>query len=266
MSDFALGFGGNNNNTGSHSPVVGTYSGGSHAPWGMNDNVNMTINGGGMQGWTGFAIALAQLFFAQQQVQLAESYYSTNKTDFDFFNNNYGGSSGPLVTHKNQAFGTPFYVADYIPMVGASLGRVKVYDEKWFQNRRRAHRYALGHQRHIDYTFYMLRRKAVFAAWVAGRRIEDARKDWKDDQIQTHKVQALNFGISVGNIARQGLAQSTEAKERAYDELGSRLGGLSSGLGKFAGYQATRGSAQKVLDRSSSSGANMAPSIGTGPA
>jgi hypothetical protein len=260
MSDFALGFGGNNNNTGSHSPIVGTYSGGSHAPWGLNDNVNMSIDGGGMQGWTGFAVSLVQMYFAIEQVQLAENYYNTNKQDFDFFTNNY---QNPMVSHKNQAFAAPFYAIDYLPMTGASLGKVKVYDEKWLQTRRRTHRYALGHQRHIDYTYYMLRRKAAFASWIQGRRVEDARKDWKDDQIQTHKVQALNFGIAVGNIARQGLAQSVAAKEKAYDELGSRIGGISSGLGKYAGYQAGRNSKQ-VLDNSSVSGAAMAPHA-TGP-
>jgi hypothetical protein len=248
------GFGGGGKGSSGTSPVAPK----GHQPdvtWGGGELVRYNIDGGGGSGIVAVAIATLQALVAYEQYQIAKSYYNTNKQDFDFYVNNY---QNPMLSHKNQAFSTPFYTADYLPMTGASLGRLKTYDEKWLQSRRRAHRYALGHQRHIDYMYYMIRRRAAFAAWIAGRRIEDARKDWKDDQIQTHKIQALNFGITAGNIARQGLASATGAIEGAYDELGTRLGGLSSGAGRYSGYQSGRNS-KKVLDASSGSGAAMAP-------
>lgn len=260
-TNYALGFGGNNNNSGSHSPIVGTYSGGNHAPWGMNDTahpVELTGAGGYSGPGGGFfalAMTLAQSAITFQQLQLAQNYYNTNKKDFDFFRNTY---QARLVAHKDQAFAAPFYVQDYNVSVGGALEHTKVYDEKWLQSRRRAHRYAVGHQQHIDYTYYMMRRRAAMSAYLMGRRVEDARKDWKDDQIQTHKVQALNFGIAVGNIARQGLAQAVGTKEKALDELGSRVGGFANGAAERNGYVQGRNAGSKGLNDSSSSGSAMA--------
>lgn len=227
------GFGGHKTHNSSNPVGYGTFSGYSTSPWGMNDNVRVTIDGGSGTGILGAAIALVQAYFAFEQVQLAEKYYDTNKQEFDFFKNNY---QSRMQSHKNQAFTTPFYTLDYNPMTGASLTRTKVYDEKWFQTRRRLPRYSLGQQRHVDYQFYMLRRKAAFSAYFTGRRVEQGRKDRYDEQIQTHKIQALNFGIAAGNIARQGLASAVETKMRATDELGSRIGGLANGLSRFSGY------------------------------
>ena len=244
---------------------------------GANDWSRFSIDGGGFSGVAGLALLIAQFGIALEQYNLAKKYYDTNLIDFDFFETNYGGAGGPLVTHKNQAFNTLFtglsgaggnpqtYTPDYEPMIAASLGRVKAYDEKWFQTRRRIGRYNVGLGRQIDYNFYMMRRRAAVTSWVSGRRMEDARKDMLDDQIQTHKVQALNFGITAGNVARQGLASATSTAMHAFDEMGSRVGGLSSGLGKYAGYKAGMESGQKTLASSSASGAAMAPhTVGRG--
>lgn len=267
----AATFGGGGKAVNPSSPIGGAATASGHhgmSTWGNNDYSKINVDGAGFTGIAAAAIAFIQLGLADAQYSLARDYYNTNKTDFDFYRNNYAkfdqngsltGDGGPLVTHKNQAFSTPFYATDYLPMTGAALGRVKVYDEKWFQTRRRLHRYAVGLGKQVDYNFYIMRYRASFAAWVSGRRIEDARKDWKDEQIQTHKVQALNFGITAGNIARQGLASATNALEHAYDEMGSRVGGLSNGLARFSGYNQGREAGQQMLNNSSQSGANMAP-------
>lgn len=231
----ACGFGGNNRSNDSISPTGSNNPTGSSWPTpGANDG-RIRIDGYGLDGLAGLALMLIQIAISEQQYELARSYYKKNKQDFDFWQANY---SQRVQDHANQAFNTPFYTPDYYPMTGAALGRVKAYDDKWFQTRRRLHRYAVGHQRHVDYQFYNLRRRAVFAALIAGRRVEDARKDWKDDQTQTHKVQSLNIGIALGNIARQGLAQATATREKAFDELGSRLGGMANGIFQKKGYEA----------------------------
>lgn len=240
----ALAVGNNSTRASSNHPVGNTYTGSMAVPYGMNDNARTSIDGASYGGVAGALLVAAQVFLAYQQLQTAQNYYDKNKQDFDFFKNNY---QPQLTAHKDQAFTAPWYVQDYYPITGASLARVKVYDEKWLQTRRRLHRYAIGHQKHVDYQYYMIRRKAAYAAWVAGRRMEDARKDWKDDQTQTHKVQALNFGISAGNIARQGLSSSVGTLEHAYDELGSRIGGFGNGLAEYQGYKAQRKNASREL-------------------
>lgn len=247
-NQLACGFGGNNKNASSVSPTAGTATGSNHSNWGMNDTKQVTINSGGMTGFAGWFLVIAQAALAEQQYEIARSYYNVNKVDFDFYETNY---QPRILSHAQQAFNTPFYTPDYFPMTGAALAQVKTYDEKWFQTRRRLHRYAVGHQEHVDYQFYNLRRRAVFSSLIAGRRVEDARKDWKDDQIQTHKVQALNIGIALGNIARQGLAQATEVREKAYDELGTRIGGLANGIFKRQGYEFSRENVTQVLNSNS---------------
>lgn len=245
-NSLALGFGGNNKHNNSISPTGSNNPTGSSWPTpGANDG-RLKIEGYGLDGLAGIAVMILQAALAEQQYELARSYYKTNKKDFDFWQANY---SSRVLSHAQQAFTTPFYTPDYYPMTGAALAQVKQYDEKWFQTRRRLHRYALGHQRHIDYQFYNLRRRAVFSSLVTGRRVEDARKDWKDDQIQTHKVQALNIGIALGNIARQGLAQATATKEKAFDELGSRLGGLANGLFQRKGYESGVERANQIMNQ-----------------
>ncbi len=245
LNGMSTSFGGATNNKGSnsHSPINNTSTGGT--PWGMNDTAIMRIDGGGLNGLAGVAVATIQFIIARFQFNIAKRYYNKNKQDFDYYKNNY---MPRILSHAQQAFNTPFYTPDYYPMTGAALAQVKQYDEKWFQTRRRLHRYALGHQRHIDYQFYNFRRRAVFSSLVAGRRVEDARKDWKDDQIQSHKVQVLNVGIALGNIARQGLAQATATREKAFDELGSRLGGLANGIFEKKGYESNMQHATQILN------------------
>lgn len=253
------GFGGSKSQA-PGAPVNGPTANGHQgmSTYGGNDYTRLTIDGGGGSGWVAAAIAALQFGMAIEQYNIAKSYYNKNKTDFDFYQNYY---QPKFTQHKNDAFSQLDYVQDYNLPVGGMLGRVKVYDEKWFQTRRRLHRYAVGLGQHTDYTFYMLRRRAALAGWVAGRRVEDARKDWKDDQYFTHKVQALNFGITAGNIARQGLAQATSTLMGAYEEMGSRIGGFANGLSKFSGYQSGGDAASRMLQSASSSGVNIAPRV-----
>ena len=259
-------FGGGGKAVNPSSPVGGAATASGHqgmSTWGNNDNSRVDVSGAGLSGIAGASVAVMQVLLAEAQYALARRYYDTNKLDFYFYQDHY---QVPFIEHKNEAFNAPTYNADYFPMTGASLGRVKAYDEKWFQTRRRLHRYNVGQGMHVDYSFYMGRRKATMTSFVAGRRIEDARKDWKDDQAHTHKVQALNFGITAGNIARQGLASATKELENAYDEMGSRIGGLSNGLSRFGGYKAGRQAGDAALNDAATSGANMAPhATGTGP-
>lgn len=251
-------FGGGGRSSSPSSPVNTPTTTGhqSISTFGANDYARVSIDGGGLNGFAGAAVASLQLAIAVEQFALAKKYYNTNKTDFDFYKNTYQNA---LLFHNVEAFNTPFYMSDFLPMTGAMLGRTKTYDEKWFQTRRRLHRYAVGMGRQVDYLFYMTRRKATMTSWMAGRRIEDTRKDRKDDQIQNHKIQSLNFGISAGNIARQGLASSANTLTHAFDEFGSRISGFGSGLNRYNSYRDTEKAAQRVLDSASQSGANMAP-------
>ena len=277
-------FGGSGKSLPGNNAAQGFTAGGQNPQnqWGANDYVNFTnISYGGLSGFGLLIAMIGQFVLIQKQIDIAQSYYDTNLQDFKFFANNYAGydvnsngsyigtigpQPGVMERHKIQAFTTPFYTTDYYPMTGAAVARVKIYDEKWLQGRRRVQRYSLGAQRHLDYQYYMTRRKAAFTAWLAGRRVEDARKDWKDEQIQTHKIQALNFGITAGNVARQGLASSTGALEKSYDDLGTRIGGVANGLGNYAGYKAGKDAGDRSLN-SGNDGSGIAPhTVGTGPA
>ncbi len=254
------GFSSNNqNNIG-----AGTYSGGkSFAPgasyhgslssgsrgmslYGSNDYSQMQITGGsGGTGWITAVIAGMQYLMAQKQFDIANDYYKTNYTDYQFVETYYRPR---YLDHKNQAFSVPYYSTDYNTPVGGSTAKTKLYDEKWFQTRRILHRYATGLQMHTDYMFYQMRLKANVSSYIAGIRVEDARKDWMDERIHQHKVQALNFGITAGNIARAGLAQATETRIHALDEMGSRLGGLANGLSEAQGYKQNNASTKAQMD------------------
>ena len=253
--------------TGGHPTSSGQHG---MATYGSNDYTRFSLDAGGVGGVFGVAILVAQLAITLEQYNLANKYWETNRVDFEFEANNYQPF---LNTHKNEAFANPMfygisgsggnpqsYLADYVPMVGASLGRVKIYDEKWFQTRRRLHRYSVGLGRMADYNFYMNRKRAAGSAFIGGRRFEDARKDWKDEQFQGHRVQAVNFGITAGNVAKQGLASATGQLMHAYDEAGSRIGGFSNGISRRDAYNAARTAGSQFLGSGANMGYEMASS------
>jgi hypothetical protein len=241
-----------NNYHPANSPTSNTWS-----TTGANDYVTYQISGiGGSSPEIALSVAYLQHNFQKKQLDLAKDYYNINVIDSNFYENYY---QPRFKQFRDTAFNTPYYSTNYITPRSGSIARVKEYDEKWLIARKNMPRYAVGLGKEIDYTFFDLRRKALAAAYVAGTRMEDARKDWKDEQIHSHRVQALNLGIAVGNVAKQGLAQSTGVLEQAYDEMSSRIGGLASGLGRFLGYNRGKDIGKEQLDASSHTGIAMAP-------
>ena len=238
-----------------------------YSPYGANDNAHSMTQPSSSNSFIAFAVTAAQLVLADKQLSIAQEYYEINKHDYDFEANLYGGFiitngngvniPGPMTKHKEQAFNAPFYAVDYPVYVGGSLTRTKIFDNKWFQTRRRLHRYGVGHQRHVDYQFYMERYRGSVSGFVMGRRVEDARKDWKDDQIQTHKVQALNYGLTAGNIAKQGLASSTGTLMGALDNASTRIGRVGDEYMTRASEQSRMDKAMKQLDDRSENGSDM---------
>lgn len=243
--------------TNNYNPVGGHPSSHGMSTFGANDYANYTVNGIGGSTWAAEAAAYLQNKLQKKQLNLAKQYYNINVIDTSFYETNY---QPKIASHKDQAFSTPYYKTDYNMPRTASIARVKVFDDKWFHTRKNSPRYGVGLGRDIDYTFYDARRKAAFGSYVTGTRVEDARKDWKDEQVHAHMVQALNFGITVGNIAKQGLASSTSALMNAYDEMGSRIGGFVNGMQHAAGHNTMFNQTKTALDHSSQSGSNMAPS------
>ena len=233
---------------------------------GANDNTRAQVDSGGGDSLVAIIASVLQFALAEQQIAIAQDYYTTNSRDFNFIAQTFGGVDtndvthmGPMITHRNQAFpnGSPFYSVDYPVYIGGALTHTNVYDNKWFQTRRRAHRYAVGHQRHIDYQFYMARYRGAYSAFLMGRRVEDARKDMKDMQAQTHKVHVLNLGITAGNTARQGLASSVGTSMGALDKMIGIASHVSTEANRSAGAKSTKENAT-MLEKQSEEGKGAA--------
>lgn len=231
--------------TGSNENTKNGYTGKSQTQWGAdNDNTNITIDKGGMRGIGLIAAMVAEIALKIKAYNLAEDYYKTNKKDYDFF---VAQHQGPIAQTATEAFDdsvNPLYVFDPYFASAAAVGKTATVDKEWFEVRRRAHRYATGAQRRVDYEFARIRAHAMAGAWNLGRRYE---LNWVDDRNNRRfdrRIATANIGIGVGNIVAQGLSSSVQRLASSYDNLGDTVATIGNGLAANTGYVQGRAETQ----------------------
>jgi len=211
-----------------------------------SNNIGNLLNNYGFGGLSSFgmiAIEVAQYALLVQDLNTAQNYYDTNKKDFDFFASTY---EGRMVTSLNEAMTRPIYEAgvflpqygtlDYLAVLGRGLSMAaRRVDYQWYLTRRRQSKYNVGKGKWIDYKFTMEKIQQGFQGWNIGFRYEDHRKDAYDEQRHANRVNILNLGIGVGNMARNGLATSVRALSEARTQAAGQLGAFSNDLGYSSG-------------------------------
>jgi hypothetical protein len=227
--------------TGSNENAKNGYSGKSQTQWGASeDSANLSIEKGGMRGAGLIAVMIAEIALKKKATDLAEDYYETNKEDYDFFIEQH---QGPIQQTAEEAFDdnvNPEYHPDNYFAGAIALGKTALVDKQWFEVRRRAHRYAVGAQRRIDYEFAGIRTHAMIGAWNIGRRYE---RNWVDDRNNRRfdrRIAVANIGIGVGNIVAQGLSSSVQRLASGYDNIGDMVSTIGNGLAANMGYRAGR--------------------------
>lgn len=226
-----------------------TYTGSGQFQLG-NDSQSQAIaaNGmdkGGLRGVAMLFVMLAEFKARKKSIELAEDYYKLNKRDFDFFKATHQPGMAASATEAMSITTNPNYVPDYQASAAAGVAKAGIADRQWFETRRRAHRYARGRQRKVDFDFAMLRLHAVIAGWNVARRYEYTYAQTHNNRAFDRKLGVANVGIGVGNIVRQGLAASVGKLASAYDVIGDTVSSIGNGLAAYSGYRASRESTRE---------------------
>lgn len=203
-------------------------------------SMTASVNKGGMRGIAVALIALAEAKLKADTLDLAEDYYEVNKKDYDAFIAIHKDPIAQTVSEAMSPTINPTYTYDLYASVPSGIGKMLLTDRQWFQVRRRAHRYATGMQKRIDYQFSIARMHAIASGWNIGRRYEI---NWADDHNNRRFdriIAASNIGIGVGNIVRAGLASSVSKLASAQDNLGDTISTVGNGLAARSGYIAGR--------------------------
>lgn len=227
--------------TGSHKSGKNGYTGDGQTQYGADQDISgLTIAKGGMRGAGLVAAMIAEIALKEKAVDLAEDYYDVNKKDYNFF---IAQHQGPIAQTASEAFSptlNPKYTVDFLAMIPGGVAKTSILDKQWFESRRRAHRYAVGAQRRIDYQFAINRTFAVVAGWNLGKRYEINWVDDRNNRRDNRRIAIANVGLGIGNIVRQGLASSMSGLASAYDTLGDTVATIGNGLAFSGGYRAGR--------------------------
>lgn len=228
-----------------------TYSGKGMEQYAITGgNVATIMSGvhlGGLHGLGQIVIVAAQLAALTANLNTAKNYYNTNKKDFDFFKANY---QARLQSALNEAMTRPLYEAGiFTPEYGtldylASTGRgqsiaARRLDRQWFITRRGNSKYRFGLGQWIDYKFSMAKYNEAQNGWNLGFRYEDTRKQAYDETRHRHRLQILNLGVGVGNLAKAGLATSVATLNESRSQLASSLGSIGNGMAEKLMYDKT---------------------------
>lgn len=202
--------------------------------------LSTSIDKGGMRGIGLVLVMIAEMVLKNKATNLAKDYYNTNKKDYDFFTSTHQVPMAQSVAEAMSPIDNPVYYHDFYASAPAGMGKSAVLDKQWFEARRRAHRYAIGAQKRLDYDFARMRVHGVVGGWNVGRRYEITYADEHNNRRFDRKVEVANIGIGVGNIVRQGLASASSNLSSAYDNLGDTVSTIGNGLAAHTGYKAGR--------------------------
>lgn len=209
--------------------------------------LDTSINKGGMRGLGLLAAAIAEFELKRQAINLAKDYYNVNKQDYQFFQNTHQPAIG---SSANEVFSAlnPTYKYDFYASVPAAIAKVNNVDKQWYEARRRIPKYNIGQQRRLDYDMSVARAHAVTAGWNAGIRYELSWVDDHNERAFNRKAAVVNVGIGVGNIVREGLANSVSALATSYDVLGDTVASIGNGYAAYSGYNDSREQVRKVVN------------------
>lgn len=216
------------------------------------DIASQSIDKGGMRGIGLLAVVLAEIALKKEAIDLAKSYYKTNKKDYDFFVAVHRAPIAQTVGEAMSPIDNPIYIHDYYASAPAGMAKAGIVDEQWFETRRRTHRYSTGLQKRIDYDFALLRMHGIVGGWNLARRYEMTYADEHNNRRFDRMIEVSNIGIGIGNIVRQGLASSVSNLSSAYDGLGDTVASIGNGLATNSGYAAGRNKAEASYNQKTS--------------
>ena len=225
---------------------VGVSSTGQMQPMADVTALDTSVDKGGMRGLGLLAVAIAEIALKRKAVDLAKDYFNVNKVDYDFFRTVHQPAIG---SSANEAFSAlnPDYAYDFYASVPAAIAKVNNTDKQWYEARRRIPKYNVGQQRRLDYDMAIARAHAVTAGWNAGIRYELGWVDEHNNRAFNRKAAITNVGIGVGNVVREGLANSVKTLATSYDTLGDTVASIGNGYAAYSGY---KDSSQQVKNMS----------------
>lgn len=219
-------------------PAASGVASGQYQP--VTADLGQPLSPGGMRGIGLVVFMLAQIALKLETLDLAKDYYRTNKRDFDFFKATHQPGMAQSAAEAMSATDNPTYRVDLYASAPAGMSTSKMLDRKWFESRRRVHRYATGAQRRLDYDFSVMRAAAIATGWNMGRRYEMAWADAHNERAFNRKLAMANVGIQAGNTMRQGLATAVGNLQNAYENLGNMGSAVVNGYYQKAGYEEGR--------------------------
>lgn len=223
-------------------------SAGQEQPGGNSADIfaaTQSVDKGGMRGIGLVAAILAEMVLKNKALNLARSYYNTNKTDFDFF----------LASHKPQIGNTaaaafsdvenPETTPDYLFLLQAGQAKAKIIDRQWYEARRRIPRYNVGQMQKIDFDMTLARTFAAMAGGSVMSNFEERYVEAKNDRWFNRRLAVANIGINVGNLIRQGQDRATRNLASAYDQAGDTVAAIGNGYFRKTGYSDGRAYVQE---------------------
>lgn len=225
--------------------ITGT---GQTQPLGGEDgnSLNTSIDKGGMRGLGLLAAAIAEYSLKKQAIDLAKDYYNVNKQDYVFFQNTHQPA---IASSANEVFSglNPTYAYDFYASVPAAIAKVNHTDEQWYAARRRIPKYNIGQQLRLDYDMAIARAQAITAGWNAGIRYELSWVDEHNTRAFNRKAAVVNVGLGIGNIVREGLANSVTTLATSYDTIGDTVASIGNGYAAYSGYNDGRNEVKRVV-------------------
>lgn len=236
----------------SQRPQNAGYSGaGQTQPLAGHDStaLDQSVSKGGMRGAGIVAAAIAEYGLKKKATDLAKDYYTVNAKDYAFFNSIHQPA---IAASASEVFGAqnPDYRYDFYAAVAAGIAKVNNIDKQWYEARRRIPKYSIGQQRRLDYDMAIARAHAVTAGWNAGIRYELSWVDDHNSRAFNRKAAVVNIGIGVGNIVREGLANSVTSLASSYDNLGDTVASIGNGYAAYSGYNDARGQVKQIVNGS----------------
>lgn len=215
--------------------------------------LDTSISKGGMRGVGLLAAAIAEYELKKKSIDLAKDYYNVNKQDYAFFQTVHQPAIGSSASEVFSAL-NPTYAYDFYASVPAAIAKVNNIDKQWAVARRQIPKYNVGQQRKLDYDMAIARAHAVTAGWNAGIRYELSWVDDHNNRAFARKAAVANVGISVGNIVREGLANSVSSLATSYDSLGDTIASIGNGYAAYSGFNDSRQQVKKAVNGDSRNG------------
>lgn len=210
-------------------------------------SLDVSISKGGMRGLGLLAAAIAEYELKKKVVDLAKDYYNVNRQDYQFFQDIHQPA---IASSANETFSAlnPTYKYDFYASVPAAIAKVNQTANQWYAARRRIPKYNIGQQRRLDYDMAAARAHAITAGWNAGIRYELSWVDDHNNRAFNRKAAVANVGLGIGNIVREGLAQSITTLSTSYDALGDTVASIGNGYAAFSGYNDGRAGVKRVVN------------------